>query len=184
MSFPLLFPVVSVTCSAEWPLHHRDLNVSHPSLIPLSLRLPTTLVFKISQNFLSDLLASPPEFNPFSSPPLLLHLYLSSSLTSFPLLDRQKKMYLMKKTSSSLTFLKFSLFFSHLSANRQYKKKKKENTEKTCQQNTHRYAYNADKITRKIQTYNWNITRPQMHLLFIFKANYKYYRLTPFRHSF
>ncbi len=85
MSFPLLFPVVSVTCSAEWPLHHRDLNMSDPSLIPLSLRLPTTLVFKISQNFLSDLLASPPEFNPSqlsSTSAASLSLFLSDLISS------------------------------------------------------------------------------------------------------
>lgn len=127
MSFPLLFPVVSVTCSAEWPLLHCDLNVSHPSLIPLSLRLLTTLLSSSRYPKTSCLIYShrPQNLTPFSSPSLLLHLYLSSSLTSFPPFDRQKKFSWWKDEFLFNIPQILSLFVSSLSANIQYKKKKK-----------------------------------------------------------
>jgi len=60
--------VVSVTCSAEWPLHHSDLNVSQASLIPLSLRPPTTLLSSSRYLKTSCLIYShrPQKLTPFS----------------------------------------------------------------------------------------------------------------------
>lgn len=86
-----LFSWMAIT--SLWPKCVTSL--SYPTLSPSPHH--STFVFKISQTSCLIYSHRPQNLTPFSSPSLLLHLYLSSSLTSFPPFDRQKKLTWWKR---------------------------------------------------------------------------------------